>query len=42
MSFGLFDPSGTTTLDGNSLLSLFVDWSAAQPASDVLYVVGGE
>jgi subtilisin family serine protease len=41
MSFGMNDSSGTTALDGNNLLTLFIDWSAQNTVNDVLYVVAG-
>jgi hypothetical protein len=41
MSFGMFDSNGAATLDGNNLLTLFIDWSAQNTVNDVLYVVAG-
>jgi Subtilase family len=41
MSFGMFDSNGAATLDGNNLLTLFIDWSAQNNVNDVLYVVAG-
>ena len=40
MSFGKLLDSGVT-LNGNSLLTLFLDWSASSFQHDVLYVVAG-
>jgi subtilisin family serine protease len=41
MSFGMDFSGGISTLDGSSLLSQFVDWSAQNSVNDVLYVVAG-